>query len=76
MKATYPFAFKQFSVKWPGIFFKMIFWKIIARFVITPSYVIEKKMKVKNLRLDPVQPTPTEKGSGFVENLDRNGSAC
>ena len=29
--------------KMAGDFFETIFWKIIARFVITPSYVIEKK---------------------------------
>ena len=42
------------TVNWLGNFFKSIFLKNFFGFVITISNMIEKKMKVENLRLDPV----------------------
>jgi len=42
------------AVKWLGDFLKAIFLKNFFGFVIVITYVNGKKMKVENLRLDPV----------------------
>ena len=57
---------RHHSIKWPGFFFKSIFLKNFFGFVITISNGNEKKMKVAYLRLDPVQPTPTNSKSDFI----------